>query len=62
MTNPNPSAPTLDRLVHVTIGGDLEIEAGGSVPTPGVTTYELREDGGFELREDGGFELREPGN
>lgn len=59
----NPSAPTLDRLVHVTIGGDLEIESGGGgIAPPATVTYELREDGGFELREDGGFELREPDN
>lgn len=57
------SGPTLDRLVHITIGGDLAVSeaAGGVAPAPGVT-YELREDGGFELREDDGFELRESGN
>lgn len=54
---------TLDRLVRITIGGDLAIDTGGSAgPAPSPPSspdQELREDGGFELREDGGYELRD---
>jgi hypothetical protein len=57
MTVPTSSGPTLDRLVHVTIGGDLEVSEGAAGTAAG--SVELREDGGFELREDGSIELRE---
>lgn len=61
----NPSAPTLNRLVRINIGGDLAVTTDGGEPAPSPPSppplegFELREDGSFELREDGSFELRD---